>query len=94
MSTIGAIGSNAGAWPAMGSPGRMKEQLFAKVDADGSGGVDTTELQGLLDYVASKSGVVEDRHQPVDRGRGHVAECGRVKKAHASLRSARQQQRS
>ena len=40
MSTISAIGSSAGAWPAMGSPGRVKEQLFAKVDADGSGGVD------------------------------------------------------
>lgn len=56
MSTISAIGGSAGAWPALGSPGRMKEQLFAKVDAEGSGGVDKTALQGLLDKVASRSG--------------------------------------
>jgi EF-hand domain pair len=70
MSTISAIGSSASAWPAMGSPGRMKEKLFAKVDADGSGSVDKTELQGLLDKVAGKSGAAasnaEDLFSSID----------------------------
>jgi hypothetical protein len=33
-------------------PSKMKEDLFAKVDADGSGAVDKTELQGMLQAVA------------------------------------------
>jgi len=78
MSTISAIGSSAGARPAMGSPGRVKEQLFAKVDADGNGGVDKSELQGLLDKVASKSdaaaGNAEDLFAGIDSdGDGSVS---------------------
>jgi len=68
MSTISAIGSSAAAWAPMGSPGRMKEQLFAKVDADASGGVDQAELQGLLDKVASKSGAAAGSAEDVFAG--------------------------
>ncbi|WP_427999610.1 XopAW family type III secretion system calcium-binding effector [Acidovorax sp.] len=38
-------------------PGPSPERLLAKIDADGSGGVSGTELQGLLDDVAKKTGV-------------------------------------
>lgn len=37
-------------------PGPSPERLLAKIDADGSGGVSGTELQGLLDDVAKKTG--------------------------------------
>jgi Ca2+-binding EF-hand superfamily protein len=58
MSTIGSVGSASSAWSGMSTSraGAMKEKMFAKVDADGSGGVDATELQTMLDKVASKSG--------------------------------------
>ncbi len=67
MSTISGIGASA--WSTMSStrsaaarppggmdPSKMKEELFAKVDADGSGKVDKTELQGMLDATVNKSG--------------------------------------
>ena len=38
-------------------PGPSPERLLSKIDADGSGGVSGTELQGLLDDVAKKTGV-------------------------------------
>lgn len=38
-------------------PGPSPERLLAKMDADGSGGVNEAELQGLLDDVAQKTGV-------------------------------------
>lgn len=37
-------------------PGPSPERLLAQIDADGSGGVNGTELQGLLDDVAQKTG--------------------------------------
>ncbi|MDP4073254.1 XopAW family type III secretion system calcium-binding effector [Acidovorax sp. A1169] len=37
-------------------PGPSPERLLSKIDADGSGGVSGTELQGLLDDVAKKTG--------------------------------------
>ncbi|WCM87122.1 XopAW family type III secretion system calcium-binding effector [Acidovorax sp. NCPPB 3576] len=59
MTTISSVGS---AWSSASvqrasRPGPSPERLFGKLDADGSGGVDGTELQGLLDKVAKKSGV-------------------------------------
>jgi len=61
MSSISGISS---AWSGMSAmrgnrpPGGMDPaKLFSKVDADGSGGVDKTELQNLLDDVAQKTGV-------------------------------------
>ncbi len=38
-------------------PAPSPERLLSKIDADGSGGVSGTELQGLLDDVAKKTGV-------------------------------------
>jgi hypothetical protein len=59
MSTIGsAVGGAASAWTGLQSSraSAMKDRLFAKVDSNGSGSVDKTELQGMLDHIASKTG--------------------------------------
>jgi len=57
MSSISSIGSSAGQWaqvsssqrPPGGGPDPAK--MFARVDTDGSGGVNETELQAMLDKV-------------------------------------------
>ena len=65
MTTISGAGSSA--WSSISNlrparppggmdPTKMKAELFAKVDADGSGTVDKTELQGMLDATVNKSG--------------------------------------
>jgi len=41
-------------------PGKGQDRMFQKADTDGSGGVDSTELQTLLDHVAKKTGVSLD----------------------------------
>lgn len=58
MSTISGISSGTSAAWADVSAARAakKESLFAKLDTNGSGTVDSTELQGLLDKVAAKTG--------------------------------------
>jgi Ca2+-binding EF-hand superfamily protein len=59
MSTISGISSASSAWSEMSGSARSTsraDRMFAKVDADGSGSVDKTELQGLLDKMAEKSG--------------------------------------
>lgn len=55
ISTVGGVSS---AWGAMSSAraDAMKEKMFAKTDADGSGGVNKAELQTLFDKIASKTG--------------------------------------
>ena len=58
MSTISGISSASSAWSEMSSSARSTsraDRMFAKVDADGSGSVDKTELQGMLDKMAEKS---------------------------------------
>jgi Ca2+-binding EF-hand superfamily protein len=55
MSSISGISGASSAWSDMRS--QMQAKMFAKADADGSGGVDQTELQGVLDAVAEKTGV-------------------------------------
>ena len=62
MTTISSVSS---AWSSASvqrasRPGPSPQQLLSKIDADGSGGVDSTELQGLLDKVAKKTGVSSD----------------------------------
>jgi len=59
MTTISSVSS---AWSSASvqrasRPGPSPERLLSKIDADGSGDVSDTELQGLLDYVAKKTGV-------------------------------------
>lgn len=62
MTTISSVSS---AWPSASvqrasRPGPSPERLLSKIDSDGSGGVDSTELQGLLDKVAKKTGTTSD----------------------------------
>lgn len=58
MSTISGVSSAGGAWSNMSAMrSQMQARMFAKVDTDSSGGVDKTELQGLLDDVGKKTGV-------------------------------------
>jgi len=58
MSTISATSSASSAWSDARSSriSARQDKMFAKVDADGSGSVDKTELQGLLDHIAKKTG--------------------------------------
>ena len=58
MTTISGTGSASHAWSEMSSArsSARAAKMFAKVDADGSGSVDKTELQGMLDHIAEKSG--------------------------------------
>jgi len=58
MSTISGVGSGSNAWADVSSARQsaMKARMFGKADADGSGGVDQTELQNLFDKVAKKTG--------------------------------------
>lgn len=62
MTTISSVSS---AWSSASvqrasRPGPSPERLLSKIDADSSGGVDSTELQGLLDKVAKKTGTTSD----------------------------------
>lgn len=58
MSSIGSIGAGSANWATAAEErnARMKERLFAKADADGSGKVDGEELKTLLAKVAERSG--------------------------------------
>ena len=57
MSTIQSVSSSADAWAAMRAQrSQMQAKMFAKVDTDGSGGVDKTELQSMLSAVSQKTG--------------------------------------
>ncbi len=58
MTTISGTGSANRAWSQTSSAraSARADKMFAKVDADGSGSVDKTELQGMLDHIAEKTG--------------------------------------
>jgi len=63
MSSISSISSGSSAWSSAGAVrngrppgGPDPAKMFAKVDTDGSGGVDQTELQSLLDKVSKQAG--------------------------------------
>lgn len=55
MSAISGVSSASNSWFDMRS--RMQAKMLAKADTDKSGGVDKTELQGVLDDIAEKTGV-------------------------------------
>lgn len=56
MASISSVNSNnSNAWATMAA--ERKAKLFAKTDTDGSGGVDSTELQTLMDKVSERTGV-------------------------------------
>ncbi|TDM06405.1 MAG: hypothetical protein C4K60_17755 [Ideonella sp. MAG2] len=54
MSTISGIGGSTNAWATANS--QRAQKMFAKVDTDGSKGVDQNELNDLLKKVADKTG--------------------------------------
>ncbi len=58
MSSISTVGGASSAWGAMSSARAddMKARMFAKTDADGSGGVNKAELQTMFNDIASKTG--------------------------------------
>ena len=58
MTSISSV-SGSSAWSSMSTQRAQRhspERLLQKIDTDQSGGVDSTELQGLLDKVAEKTG--------------------------------------
>lgn len=62
MSTISGVGGSGNAWAAAASTQRANHQarMFAKVDSDGSGAVDQTELGTMLDTISQKTGTSFD----------------------------------
>lgn len=58
MSTISGVSSASSAWSGMSSAraSSRADRMFSKVDTDGSGSVDKTELQDMLDDMAQKTG--------------------------------------
>jgi Ca2+-binding EF-hand superfamily protein len=57
MSTISGVSSSGDAWAAMKAQrSQHQAKMFAKVDTDGSGGVDKSELQTMMADMASKTG--------------------------------------
>jgi Ca2+-binding EF-hand superfamily protein len=58
MSTISGVGGASSAWSdaSTSRTSAMRAKMFAKVDSDGSGSVDKTELQRMLDHISSKTG--------------------------------------
>ncbi|RFO98910.1 calcium-binding protein [Rhodoferax lacus] len=56
MSTISAVSSSGNAWAALNTQrSQHQARMFAKVDTDGSGGVDQTELSTMLSDVSTKT---------------------------------------
>lgn len=57
MSSISGVSSSASAWSVTSTSRASRQQeMFNKVDSDGSGGVDATELQSMLDNIAKHTG--------------------------------------
>jgi Ca2+-binding EF-hand superfamily protein len=61
MSAISSISASGHAWAnATAQRSQMQAKMFNKVDADGNGGVDQTELQALFTDISKKTGAVLD----------------------------------
>lgn len=59
MSAISGLGSAGSGWSQVSSSPRRPPdaaERFARVDTDGSGGVDATELQSMIDTLSQKTG--------------------------------------
>ncbi len=58
MSSISSVSGANSAWSTLASnrASQMREKMFAKADADSSGSVDSSELQGMLDKFSEKTG--------------------------------------
>jgi Ca2+-binding EF-hand superfamily protein len=58
MSTISGVSGSSNAWAAVNTQrSQHQAKMFAKVDTDGSGGVDQTELGTMLSNISEKTGV-------------------------------------
>ena len=59
MSTISGVSGSSNVWAALNTSRSQQHQakMFAKVDTDGSGGVDQTELDTMLSKLSEKTGV-------------------------------------
>lgn len=58
MSTISGVSGSSDPWAAMKAQrSQMQARMFAKVDTDGSGGVDQAELKTMLSDISQKTGV-------------------------------------
>lgn len=62
MTPLSSVSASSSTWasaptPRPGGAGRLAEQLMSKFDTDNSDGVDSSELQSLLEDVAKKTGV-------------------------------------
>jgi len=57
MSTINGVSGSGNVWAALNNRSQMQAKMFAKVDTDGSGSVDQSELQTMLSDVSQKTGV-------------------------------------
>jgi hypothetical protein len=55
MSSITSVGGGFAAYGPP-DPGRMRQRMFDKADADGSGGIDASELKGALAKLAEDTG--------------------------------------
>ncbi len=57
MSTISGVSGSSNAWAALNTQrSQHQAKMFAKVDTDGSGGVDQTELDSMLSKISEKTG--------------------------------------
>ncbi len=57
MSTISGVSGSSNAWAALNTQrSQHQAKRFAKVDTDGSGGVDQTELSTMLSNISEKTG--------------------------------------
>nr|WP_315478602.1 EF-hand domain-containing protein [uncultured Rhodoferax sp.] len=57
MSTISGVSGSSNAWAALNTQrSQHQAKMFAKVDTDGSGGVDQTELGSMLSKISAKTG--------------------------------------
>ncbi|MDP3653598.1 MAG: EF-hand domain-containing protein [Rhodoferax sp.] len=61
MSTISGVSGSSDPWgPMKAHRSQMQAKMFAKVDTDGSGGVDQAELKTMLSDISQKTGVSLD----------------------------------
>lgn len=57
MSSLSGVSGAASPWSSMGgSSVSRQERMFAKIDSNGDGSVDKTELQSAFDAIAQKTG--------------------------------------
>ena len=57
MSSISGVSGSGGSWSSVADRfSQMNSKMFAKIDANGDGSIDKSELQAAFDQIASKTG--------------------------------------